>query len=176
MSRVTTTTSRPAYQAGGFALVLVIGAILGALAFEHIWGLAPCPLCLQQRYAYYAAIPALFLALVLASSDHDKPAALLFFAVALVFLANAGLGIYHAGVEWKLWLGPDTCSQVPGVLKPLGKATIADLEKVRVVRCDVAAWRFLGLSLAGWNVVVSFVIFTAALQAAFAAIAPRSDG
>jgi disulfide bond formation protein DsbB len=174
MSRVASPTGEPAYQAGGFALLLALAAILGALAFEHLWGLAPCPLCLEQRYAYYAGLPALFLALVLVSADRRRAAALVFFVVALAFLANAGLGIYHAGVEWKLWAGPDSCAQAAGPLKPLGKAGMESLASARVVRCDVAAWRFLGLSLAGWNVVASFVIFTAALQAAFAATAPRT--
>lgn len=174
MSRVASPTGEPAYQAGGSALLLALAAILGALAFEHLWGLAPCPLCLEQRYAYYAGLPALFLALVLVSADRRRAAALVFFVVALAFLANAGLGIYHAGVEWKLWAGPDSCAQAAGPLKPLGKAGMESLASARVVRCDVAAWRFLGLSLAGWNVVASFVIFTVALQAAFAATAPRT--
>lgn len=173
MSRVPGTRD-PAYQAGGFALLLALAGILGALFMEYVWELAPCPLCLQQRWAYYAGIPGLFLALVLASAEHKKPAALLFFAVSIGFLANSGLGIYHSGVEWKFWPGPDTCAQVPGELKPLGKALLGNLEQARVVRCDVAPIRILGLSLAGWNAILSFVIFVAALQAAFAATAPRT--
>ena len=169
MSRVAATTNHPAYRSGVFALLLALAGILGALAFEHVWGLAPCPLCLEQRYAYYVGVPALFLALVLVSAGHARAAALLFFAICLAFLANAGLGVYHAGVEWKFWPGPDTCAQSPAGLKPLGKALIDQLANAHVVRCDVAAWRFLGLSLAGWNVIASFVIFTACLQAAFAA-------
>jgi disulfide bond formation protein DsbB len=90
--------------------------------------------------------------------------------VALAFLANSGLAIYHSGVEWKFWPGPDTCSQAPGALAPIGGGSLLDnLSKTRVIRCDEASWRFLGLSFAGWNVIGSFVIFIAALQAAFAA-------
>lgn len=174
MSSVASFTRHPAYRAGGLALLVALACIAGALAFEYLGGLSPCPLCLEQRYAYYAGIPALFVGLVLVSGDRPKPAALLFLVVALAFLANAGLGVYHSGVEWKLWPGPDTCAQVPGALKPLGKALIDRLETTRVIRCDEAAWRFLGLSLAGWNVVASLVVFTAALQAAFAAVAPRA--
>ena len=161
----------PAYRAGGFALALAIAAIVTALGYEHLGGLEPCPLCLQQRYAFYAGIPALFLALVLVAAEHPKAAALLFFAVALAFLANSGLATYHAGVEWKLWPGPDTCGQPLGSLKPLGGGggLLDQLGTARVVRCDEAAWRFLGLSFAGWNVLGSFIIFVAALQAAFAA-------
>ncbi|MDX2155279.1 MAG: disulfide bond formation protein B [Hyphomicrobiaceae bacterium] len=176
MPRSAWPASDPAYQAGGIALLLALASILGALAFEHLWGLEPCPLCLQQRYAYYAGVPALFLALVLVAADRPRLAMLLFVAVALIFLANAAVGVYHAGVEWKFWLGPDTCSQPTGDLKPLGKALIDRLEKARVVRCDVAPWRFLGISLAGWNAAVSLLITLAALQAATAARMPRSAG
>ncbi|MGE0698694.1 MAG: disulfide bond formation protein B, partial [Hyphomicrobiaceae bacterium] len=125
-----------------------------------------------QRYAFYLGIPALFASLVLVAADRPRAAALLFFAVALVFLANSGLAIYHAGVEWKFWPGPDTCAQAPGGLKPLAGAggdLVKSLGTTRVIRCDEAAWRFLGLSFAGWNVIGSFLIFVAALQAAFAA-------
>ena len=56
----------PAYRTGGLVLFAAIAVILTALGFQYIGGYAPCPLCLQQRYAYYAGIPLVFLALVLA--------------------------------------------------------------------------------------------------------------
>jgi disulfide bond formation protein DsbB len=168
MSRVDLPERGEAYRNGGVALVLALAAILGALAFEHIVGLPPCPLCLQQRYAYYIGIPALFVALVLVAAESSRLAALLFFAVSLVFLANTGLGIYHAGVEWGLWLGPDSCAGGPAELKPVGGSLLQSLEASRVVRCDKSPWNFMGLSLAGWNAVVSFAIFVAALMAALA--------
>lgn len=163
----------PAYQAGAFALALAAAAIIGALAAQHIWGIEPCALCYQQRYAYYVGIPALFGALVLVAAEYPRAAALLFFLIALVFLTNFGLGVYHAGVEWKFWPGPDTCAQAPGVLSPIGGSgsLLNDLSNTRVIRCDEASWRFLGLSFAGWNVIASFIIFVATLQAAFAASA-----
>ena len=160
-------TAQSAYRSGAFALLLALGTILAALAFERFGGYDPCPLCLMQRWAYYAGVPALFLALVLVAAERPRLAALLFFAVALGFLANSGLGVYHAGIEWKFWPGPDTCS---AVLKPLPKQTSDLLTQIPVVtRCDEAAWRLAGLSFAGWNVVASFVAFIASLQAAFAA-------
>ncbi len=173
MSRVPSAARDPAYQAGAFALALALATIAGALAFEHLWQLPPCPLCLEQRYAYYAGVPVLFVALVLLAAGARRLAAALFILTALAFLANAGLGAYHAGVEWKFWPGPDTCAQVPGALKPLGKASLENLATARVLRCDVAAWRFLGLSLAGWNVLVSLVLVLATIQAAAAAIRTR---
>ncbi|MFV0298833.1 MAG: disulfide bond formation protein B [Hyphomicrobiaceae bacterium] len=174
MSSLRRITEGPGYQAGTFALVAAVAAILGAYFFEYVVKLAPCHLCLQQRLAYYAGIPALFIALVVLAAGQRKAAALLFFAVAVAFLANTGLAVYHAGVEWQFWPGPDTCTQAPGHLQPLGGGSILDkLKETRVIRCDVAAWRFLGLSLAGWNVIASFVIFVACLKAAFGSVAPR---
>jgi len=173
MSRVAPPERDPAYRAGGIALGLATAAILVALAAQHIWGLEPCALCFQQRYAYYAGIPALFVALVLVAAEYGRTAALLFFLVALAFLANAGLATYHAGVEWAFWPGPDTCSQVPGALKPIGASgsLLGDLSNTRVIRCDQASWRFLGLSFAGWNVPTSLLISVFALRAAIAAAA-----
>jgi disulfide bond formation protein DsbB len=170
MPRIALAENDPAYRVGGLALALAVAAIATALGFEHISGLEPCQLCLEQRYAYYAGIPLLFLALVLVAAEQQRWAALFFLVVALAFLANSGLAVYHAGVEWKFWAGPDTCTQPGGDLKPLGGRSLLDgLAKTRVIRCDEAQGRFLGLSFAGWNVIGSFVIFAAALKAALAA-------
>lgn len=162
----------PAYQAGALAFFLASVSILGALGFEYIGRLAPCPLCVQERYAYYFAMPVLFLALSLLSGGNRSAAKWLFALVALAFLANAGLGVFHAGAEWKFWPGPDTCGTDQGVTATAG-GLLQDLETIKVVRCDEAAIRILGLSLAGWNVVVSMLIFTLSLRAAFAAAEPR---
>jgi disulfide bond formation protein DsbB len=81
--------------------------------------------------------------------------------IAGLMLWNAGLAAYHAGVEWKWWPGPQTCGgSAPDFSAPmdLGK----ELETMRVVRCDEAAWRFLGLSLAGYNVLISLALAAAA--------------
>lgn len=162
-------TADPAYKAGAIALVLAAGAILAALAFQYIGGYSPCPLCLMQRYAYYAGIPLLFLALVLVACDRAGLAALLFALAGLAFLANAGLGTYHAGAEWKFWPGPDTCSAVSQTLGAGKGGLLQQLETTRVIRCDEAPWTFLGLSFAGWNVVLSLLIAIASLQAAVSA-------
>jgi disulfide bond formation protein DsbB len=156
-----------AYRYGGLTLFFAAAIILTALGFEHIGGYAPCPLCLMQRYAYYAAIPGLFVAMALVS-EMPRLAAFIFFAVALAFLANAGLGVYHAGVEWKYWPGPVTCATAQAL--PTNPADLlSGLNETRVVRCDEAAWRFAGLSFAGWNVIASLVAFAGAIKAAFLA-------
>ncbi|MGV1013801.1 MAG: disulfide bond formation protein B [Methyloceanibacter sp.] len=138
------------------AAVFVVAAatILAALAFEHLGGYVPCPICLQQRYAYYFAVPASAVAFVLAQSYPAGWARTLLALIAVAFLVNAGLGVYHAGIEWKWWPGPDTCATETAIEWGAG-GLAQQLETVRVVACDEAPWRFLGLSFAGWNVVVS---------------------
>jgi disulfide bond formation protein DsbB len=153
-----------AHAIGGAVLLGAIVVILAALAFEHIGGYTPCPLCLKQRYAYYVGVPLLFIALVLIGADRPRAAALLFAVVAIAFLGNAGLGVYQAGAEWKFWPGPDTCAGGQGLATDAG-GLLEDLSRAQVTRCDEAAWRFLGLSFAGWNAVASFVLFLGALRA-----------
>jgi len=158
-------TGHLAYKAGAMAFMLVAATIIAALGFEHIGGLPPCHLCLEQRYAYYVGIPVLFGALVLLSAGEMRWSALLFFLMALVFLANAGLGVYHAGAEWGLWPGPDSCTGTQELATSAG-SLLDTLKTTNVIRCDEAAWRLWGISLAGWNVVVSLVVFAMCLRAA----------
>jgi disulfide bond formation protein DsbB len=138
-------------------VVAVVGAatILGAYFFQYVFGLSPCPLCLDQRIAYYVSIP---LAVVIAlAAGWNVPRRLLAVGlgiIALAMLFNAGLALYHAGVEWKWWEGPRECS---GPLTDLnaGGDLLSSLQNLTLVRCDEAAWRFLGLSLAGYDVLIS---------------------
>ncbi len=158
----------PSYQWGSLTLFAALAVIVTALGFEHLGGYTPCPLCLQQRYAYYFGIPAVFVAMALGTGGYAKWAAGLFLIVAVGFLVNAGLGVYQAGAEWKYWAGPQTC----GVMENLaggGADFFRRLESARVVKCDEAAWRFAGLSFAGWNAVMSLFLMATALKAAFAA-------
>lgn len=156
-------------RTGLLVLLVALAVILTALGFEHLGGYLPCPLCLQQRYSYYAAIPTLLLALALLSVGRTGVASALFALVALAFIANAALGIYHAGAEWKFWPGPETC----GGSQPLSQGAgglFKDLANTRVIRCDEASWRFLGLSFAGWNVIASILL---AVGASYAGVKAR---
>jgi disulfide bond formation protein DsbB len=150
--------------AAGLILIAAAATIAGALVFEHVFGLAPCPLCLLQRNPYYLAMP---LALVTALMPRRVAAAGLAL-LALVFFVSAGLGVYHAGVEWGWWQGPNDCAGGPAPIAGNVGDFLKQLETARVVSCTEAAWRFLGLSLAGWNVVISLAL------AAFAAVAIRA--
>ena len=151
-------------------LFAAVAVILAALAFEHFGGYMPCPLCLQQRYAYYAGIPALFLALVLLSSGRAHAAAACCSPWSRWRSSPMpALGTYHAGAEWKFWPGPDTCGGSQAISTAAG-GLFKDLATTRVIRCDEAPWHFLGLSFAGWNVVASLAL---AAGAAFSAVKAR---
>jgi disulfide bond formation protein DsbB len=159
----------PAVRAGVLALIGATAVILSALAFEHLGGYIPCPLCLQQRYAYYSAIPALLAAVALIPAQQHTVARILFAVVAITFVINAGLGIYQAGAEWKFWEPPASCA-APSTL-PTFDLKGESFGRIPV-SCGVASWRFLGLSFAGWNVVASLLLAAAATLAALTA--PRA--
>jgi disulfide bond formation protein DsbB len=151
------------------ALAVALGAaatVGGALIFEHAFGYVPCKLCLIQRNPYYIAIP---LGLVAALLPPRWMRAGLWL-LALIFIVSAGLGAYHSGVEWGFFAGPSDCGGGSGA----GAGNVGDflnqLQSTRVVSCTEAAWRFLGLSLAGWNVLISLAL------AAFAAMAAARKG
>ncbi len=163
-------TAHSAYRTGALALLLAAGAIVLALLFEHVGGYVPCELCLEERYAYYAGVPLLFLALVFLSAAQPRAAAALFAVVALAFLANAVLGTYHAGAEWGFWAGPSACSGQQPLTTSAGGLLDA-LQHTSVVRCDVAAVRFAGISFAGWNVVASLMIAFLCVRSANEALA-----
>ena len=132
--------------------------LAGAWFFQLVLDIRPCPLCLEQRYAYYLAVPLGLAVAFGAYRGAPRPVLLAGLAIlALAALANAGLGAYHAGVEWKFWQGPTDCS---GPVADLGSAgtLLQRLDTVKVIRCDEVQWRFLGLSLAGYNVLISLLM------------------
>ena len=152
----------PALLAALALLVVSLGTLLGAWYFQYVVGLAPCALCLDQRIPYYIVIPLSLLLAIAARARLPRPLVCAGFAVILVAaLFGAALGAYHAGVEWRFWPGPADCT---GPLADLssGGSLLDQLNGVHVVRCDEAAWRFLGISLAGYNVLISLAMATIA--------------
>jgi disulfide bond formation protein DsbB len=146
------------------AITLIAAATLaGAWFFELVLDIRPCPLCLEQRYAYYLAVP-LGALTALAASKHERRQLLMagFTILLVAALGNAWLGGYHAGVEWKFWPGPTECSGPIGNLGSTGNL-LERLDTVKVIRCDEVQWRFLGLSLAGYNVLISLSMAAIAL-------------
>ena len=91
------------------AFSIAFATILLAHIFER-FGYAPCPLCLQERYAYYFGVPALVVAFFAARAESFTLTRIVLALVALAFLINAGVGVYHSGIEWKWWEGPASCS------------------------------------------------------------------
>ncbi len=159
----------PAKLAAAAVALLGLATIGGAWFFQLVLGLPPCPLCLEQRYAYYFAIPLALLVLLglnFGASRKVLVAALAMIALGMVW--NAGLGAYHAGVEWKFWEGPRDCA---GGLSDLGTAggLLDKLKTIHVVRCDEIPWSFLGLSLAGYNAIISLTLALIAGWGAYAA-------
>lgn len=141
-------------RAATATILAVAAATVGAaLVFQHVFGYVPCKLCLIQRWPYYAAIPLALLTLMLAGARTARQIGLA--ALALLFLVSAGLGAYHAGVEWGFWLGPSDCGGAGAAPAAAMGDFLRQLETTRVVSCTEAAWRFLGISMAGWNALIS---------------------
>jgi len=158
-------SARPIATAAIAIAVIGSATILGAWFFQYVLGYKPCPLCLEQRYVYYFGIP--LAVLVLLGEGVGSSRKVLVFALAVIaagMLWNTGLSTYHAGIEWKWWAGPTDCS---GTLDHL-TAPGSILDSIKVVRCDEAAWRFLGLSLAGYDALISLALAAVAAWGAFA--------
>jgi len=138
---------RMALALGALALAL----ILGALGFEYLGGILPCEMCMWQRYPHVAAavvgIGGGFAVTVgLLDRKLGTPVAIL---TMLLVAASGAIAVYHAGVEWQFWPGPSECT---------GNAFVGGGPlnlNAPVVRCDVAAWRLFGISLAGYNAIAS---------------------
>ena len=139
-------------------LLLALGASIAvvgtALLFQYVGGLAPCELCLYQRWPYYAVIALAALALVVGNGAAMRSALAV---AALIFAAGTALAVYHAGVEYHWFPGPTACTG--------GTSGAQTIEQLRAqllgrqpVSCDEPAWRLFGISLAGWNVLASLLL------------------
>ena len=137
--------------------VIATATIVGAWIFQ-LAGYDPCHLCLQQRWAYYFAIP-FSLLLSVSAGTNPKGARRGLYILALVMLGSAIFGAYHAGVEWKWWAGPDTCSgDISGGL--------AGSQQSRSLPATKPQSALFGISLAGWNAIISAVLAAIALAGA----------
>ena len=156
-------------QAALGVFILAFATIAGAWVFEWT-GYAPCELCLMQRWAYYAGVPLAALVAILAARGSRGLAGAGLALLGLVFIGSMFFGVYHAGVEWGFWPGPTGCT---GALTRADSMAdfLKQLETTKVVRCDAVAIRILGLSLAGWNAVISAAMAALALIGARKALA-----
>jgi disulfide bond formation protein DsbB len=169
------TGSRSAIIAAIVVAAVGTATILGAYYFQYVLKLTPCPLCLEQRIAYYVSIPlAIALAAAAGGGAPRQIVAAGLGVIALLMLSNAGLALYHAGVEWRWWPGPQECSGTGSVVPSGGGSILDELQKGNAapVRCDEAAWRdpFGLLSLAGYNVLISLTLAATAAWGAVSAL------
>ena len=140
----------PARQIGLAAGVASLLLLAAALGFQYGGGLAPCPLCIWQRWPHAAAAVLGILILV----GPPRPLAAL---GALAMLIGAGIGLYHVGIEQSWWQGPASCV-APDIADIPPDELLDRILAAPVVRCDEIAWSFLGLSMAAWNALASFVL------------------
>lgn len=150
------TRSLPADKiAAGLAFVLGAAAIAGAWGSQLFGGLVPCELCLEQRLAYYWGLPILALILIFWNRLPLTVWYLAMAIVALIFVWGTYMGGYHAGVEWGFWPGPTACT---GTGDGISFGDLSNIDAAKVIPCDAVQFRFLGISLAGYNALVSIAI------------------
>ena len=145
------------------AFVLVTSAIvLGvALASQYWGGLAPCELCLVERWPWGVAIVIAFIATMVGIRQALPWLALL---VSGVFAVSSGLAFYHVGIELHWFAGPSACT-ASGTAADTLEALKAQILRQQPVRCDEPAWSLWGISLAGWNLLASLVMGGSCLAA-----------
>lgn len=131
----------------GLASLGSLALLLGAFGFQHLGGLPPCKLCIWQRYPHAVAV----LIGVAAVAIRGRLLPLLGMCAALV---TAGIGLFHAGVEQGWWEGPTTCTS-SGTSGMSADDLFDQIMTAPVVRCDDIAWEMLGISMAGWNGILS---------------------
>jgi disulfide bond formation protein DsbB len=148
-------------------LLASIAVLVAVFLFQYLGGLAPCELCLYQRYPYGATILLAALALLLPAG---RATGALLLLCGFVFLAGAGIALFHVGIEQHWWQGLAACSA------PANQADAHSLEALRaqimatpVVRCDKIAWSLFGISMAGYNLLLSLAL------ALFSSVAARSS-
>ena len=155
------------------ALAISAAMLAIAHAFQTFGGLAPCHLCLKQREVYWAALAVSGIAVAAGFTRVGAPAPrIASLILAAVFAYGAYLAAFHAGAEWKWWPAPAGCSSTGAVSAADLQALLSGAAK-KAPACDQAPWRFLGLSMAGWNCLASVALVGLSLTAA--ARKPRAD-
>ncbi len=140
-------------------IVASAATLAGALFFEHVLGYIPCSLCLQGRAPHYFAVGAALIAGILSREANIGIGALIFLGLCvLAYAAGVGISGYHIGVEQKWWEGPVACGSGGTVAGSLEELQAALQGRVHAPRCDEAAWSLFGISLAGFNRLISLVL------------------
>lgn len=147
---------------------LISAAMLAvAHGFEQFGGLAPCVLCLRQREVYWTALTVAVVGFLLQRvSCRPWLVRTVCVALAACFAVGVGFAVYHAGAEWKWWPGPKACASTGATVSAQSMSDLLAGGRVNMPHCDEAPWVFLGLSMAGWNAVVSLGLVVVSLYAA----------
>ena len=153
------------------ALVLAasVGALGAAYFFQYVIGLQPCMLCLYQRLPYAAAVALGLIAVGLALAGKPRPVRWLLGLCAVSFAVGGAIAVFHVGVEQHWWRGTAECTGA-SIDATTVQALRDQLMAAPVVRCDEVAWSLLGVSMAGYNVLISLAL---AAFSALAALRPR---
>lgn len=130
----------------------------GAYGFEYIGGLFPCDLCWPQRYAHMAVIVFGAFALYMRKSENVKWVRFKIMTTAS-YMISVGYSGYHAGVEQKWWEGPDSCTLQTDPGQMTSEQFFQQLQNVTFIRCDEIPWDLFGISMAGYNFIISLVLF-----------------
>ncbi|HQZ11656.1 MAG TPA: disulfide bond formation protein B [Devosia sp.] len=146
------------------AFLLGLATILGALGSQYFGGLQPCELCLEQRLAYYWGLPVLAAILLLWNRLPQPVWYIAMLIATAIFVWSTYMGVYHAGVEWGFWPGPTACT---GTGASISLSDLNNINAARVIPCDHVQFRFLGISLAGYNALVSLAVVGLLLIAIF---------
>lgn len=137
-------------------------AVLATVHVMERFGYLPCELCLRQREVYWTALAVAVAALV-AGRFQRIALAVGVVALAVAFAVGAAVAGYHAGVEWKWWAGPTACTgRSPAPISAANVLASLDV-KQHLVRCDEAAFRLVGVSLSGWNALLSAALSLASI-------------
>lgn len=139
-------------RARWLAFLIPAGLLAGAYGSQYLGGLYPCEMCWWQRWPHFAALPLALAAFVVPG---DTARRLLVWLAALAVLASGLIGGFHAGVEYGWWEGITTCSTT--VQAQSGKDVLDAILNAPLIRCDVAPWTLFGISLAGYNFLISCV-------------------
>jgi disulfide bond formation protein DsbB len=137
-------------RARWLAFLIPAALMAGALGSQYIGGLFPCEMCQWQRWPHYAAIGLALAAFGLRTHPLSRWLVLL---AAVAILTSGAIGVYHAGVEYKWWEGLTTCSRPPG--SGGSGDLLADIMHAPMIRCDEVQWSLGGISLAGFNALLS---------------------
>ena len=154
---------RPRLLAGLLGLASTV-CLATAFWFQHVAGLEPCPLCIDQRWAHGASIGVATVSVVFMAPGR---AAIMLAALALAFLAGTAIAVWHVMVEWQ-WVVSLGCSP-----PEFGDMSIDSFLAIDVVRCDEVAWSMAGVSMAGWNAIVSLMLAAVAITGCLASLRRR---